>query len=75
MDEYYYFTFGCGSKYGNRQNKYVKIPGDQRTSRSLMMRYYGSAWCSQYSEKQFMPLKERYNWEEYNENINFLEVD
>ena len=73
--EYWYFTFGCGKNYGDRQGKYVKIPGTYERARDLMILWYGKKWCGQYTKEEIDEMSKKYGVVEYTEGIDFEDID
>lgn len=49
-EQWYYFTFGCGHKYGGH---YVRRYGTYSSARQQMVDDYGVDWGFQYSEKDW----------------------
>ena len=58
MREKWYFTFGLGHFHAN---EYVVLLGDIDSTRARMNELFGNGWSSQYDEKKFLAIKEKYN--------------
>lgn len=54
----WYFTFGVGNEF--LKDKYVLFQGSFNDARKRMFANFGTAWCMQYSEQEFIPIKEKY---------------